>query len=132
LPITPTQSQIEALAAMPADEPVVMLNLLRFKDSADGIDAGISGREAYGIYGEQTAPFLARVGGRVLQAAEGRQTVIGPDELEWDMAIFVEYPSAKNFLAMATDPGYLKVHEHRDAALADSRLIACRPFSLGG
>jgi uncharacterized protein (DUF1330 family) len=128
--ITPTQSQVEALAAMPAGEPVVMLNLLRFKEDADGIDAGMTGREAYGIYGQQTAPFLARVGGRVLHAADARQTVIGPDE--WDMAIFVEYPSAQNFLAMATDPEYLKVHAHRDAALADSRLIACHSLALGG
>jgi uncharacterized protein (DUF1330 family) len=132
VPITPTQHQVEQLASHPSEEPVVMLNLLRFKDTADGVDAGMTGREAYAIYGEQTAPFLARVGGRVLNAAEAQQTVIGPEALEWDMAIFVEYPSPQNFLAMATDPEYLKVHEHRDAALADSRLIACRTFAPDG
>src|SRR5262249_46505531 len=128
--ITPTQSQIEQLAEQPADEPIVMLNLLRFKDAADGIDAGVSGEEAHARYGLQAAPFLSRVGGRVLQAVEARQSVIGPDALEWDMAILVEYPSAKRFLEMAMDPDYLRIHEHRDAALADSRLIACRGFAF--
>jgi hypothetical protein len=29
------------------------------------------------------------------------------------------------FIEMATDPEYLKIHAHREAALADSRLLAC-------
>ena len=129
MPIVPTQSQLEGLAADTSGEPVVMLNLLRFKEHADGIDAGISGREAYVRYGEGTAPFLAGVGGRVLQAVEAHQVVIGPEAERWDMALLVEYPSVKSFLTMASDPEYLRVHEHRDAALADSRLIACRGVS---
>jgi len=123
--ITPTRGQIEALVSASQDGPVVMLNLLRFKDRADGIDAGVSGREAYERYGRATGPFLEAVGGRVLQAAETRQTVIGPEALEWDMVLLVEYPSRAKFLEMATNPEYLKIHEHREAALADSRLIAC-------
>jgi uncharacterized protein (DUF1330 family) len=130
VPITPTQSQVEQLAANPSEEPVVMLNLLRFKDAADGIDLGVSGEEAYARYGVQAAPFLERVGGRVLLAVQARAMVIGPEALEWDMAILVEYPSRKHFLRMATDPEYLAVHEHRDAALADSRLIACSTFAF--
>ena len=128
--ITPTQSQIEQLAADTGSEPVVMLNLLRFKHTADGVDAGISGQEAHARYGQEAAPFLARAGGRVLNAVEASQMVIGPEALEWDMATLVEYPSRQSFLKMATDPEYLRVHQHRDAALADSRLIACRGFAF--
>lgn len=128
--ITPTQSQVEQLVAAEDDGPVVMLNLLRFKDEADGIDAGISGAEAYARYGEAAAPFLERVGGRLLHAVEARQVVVGPEAAEWDMALLVEYPSRKAFLAMATDPEYLKIHEHRIAALADSRLIACAAIDV--
>jgi hypothetical protein len=51
--------------------------------------------------------------------------VIGPEALEWDMVLMAEYPSRQKFLEMATDADYLRVHEHRAAALADSRLIAC-------
>ena len=54
---------------------------------------------------EATAPFLEGVGGRVLLAVEAQQMVIGPEALEWDMVLMVEYPSREKFLQMATDPG---------------------------
>lgn len=125
MPLTPTESQIERLAATDSDDPVIMLNLLRFKERAEGVDEGMSGREAYARYGEKVAPFLAAVGGRLLSAVEAKQVVIGPEETEWDAVLLVEYPSPKSFLQMAADPAYLAVHAHREAALADSRLIAC-------
>ena len=129
MPIAPTEAQITQFsgAANGSDEPVVMLNLLRFKERADGINAeeGISGAEAYGRYGAGVAEHLARVGGRILHASVAQQTVIGPDEREWDMVILAEYPSRAAFLEMAGDPDYLQVHQHRESALADSRLIAC-------
>jgi hypothetical protein len=31
---------------------------------------------------------------------------------------------------MVSDPGYLAIHAHREAALADSRLIACSPLTV--
>ncbi|MGO9488897.1 MAG: hypothetical protein ACLQBB_07700 [Solirubrobacteraceae bacterium] len=58
--------------------------------------------------------------------------MIGPEELEWDMALMVEYPSRQKFLEMASDADYLRVHEHRAAAIADSRLIACAAISADG
>jgi uncharacterized protein (DUF1330 family) len=123
--LVPTASQLEEIASSDAAGPVVMLNLLRFKERADGVDEGMSGADAYARYGEEAAPFLDRVGGRLLHAAAADQTVIGPEEREWDMVLLVEYPSRQAFLAMAGDPGYLEVHKHREAALEDSRLIAC-------
>ncbi len=51
--------------------------------------------------------------------------VIGPSESEWDLILLVEYPSRAKFLEMANNPDYMKIHAHREAALADSRLIAC-------
>jgi hypothetical protein len=53
--------------------------------------------------------------------------VIGPEEAEWDLVVSVLYPSRSAFLTMAMGPEYLKVHAHCDAALAESRLIACKP-----
>ncbi len=130
MPLTPTQDQLTRLAASDSEQPVVMLNLLRFKERADGIDEGLSGREAYERYGELTAPFLAAVGGRLLNAVAASEVVIGPEDGEWDMALLVEYPSRRRFLEMASNPDYLAVHAHREAALADSRLIACAPVAV--
>jgi uncharacterized protein (DUF1330 family) len=101
-----------------------MVNLLRFKELADG-DEGITGAEAYARYGAAVASHLERVGGRILFAAAAQESVIGPAESEWDLVVAVEYPSRKAFIEMTSDPDYLKAHGDREAALADSRLIAC-------
>jgi uncharacterized protein (DUF1330 family) len=125
VPVHPTEEQITKLMENSDDSPLVMLNLLRFKEHADGIDEGVSGAEAYARYSAATEPFLRGVGGRLLQAIAARQSVIGPAEPEWDLVLLVEYPSRAKFLEMAMNPEYLKIHAHREAALADSRLIAC-------
>lgn len=124
--IEPTPAQLQQLASSPDEGPVAMINLLKFRDRATGIDEadGISGLEAYGRYGAAVAPFLERVGGRVLMALKPEVSVIGPEALEWDLMIVAEYPSYGAFISMATDPDYLAIHTHRVAALADSRLIA--------
>ncbi len=130
--IDPTAEQISALAASTDSGPIVMLNLLRFKDRADGIDAAeaISGRQAYERYGEAVGPHLERAGGSVVHLAECSESVIGPEAEAWDMLVLVRYPSRQAFLAMIADPDYLASHGHRAAALQDSRLICCG--ELGG
>jgi len=52
--------------AGPADQPVVMVNLLRFKPRADAPDEGISGEEAYRRYAEPMRTFVESRGGRFL------------------------------------------------------------------
>ena len=125
MPVHPTSDQLQQLSESQDSGPVVMLNLLRFKPQADGIDEGVTGAEAYARYSAATEPYLKGVGGRLLMAIQPQQSVIGPQECEWDLVLLVEYPSRAKFLEMATNQGYLKVHAHREAALADSRLIAC-------
>jgi uncharacterized protein (DUF1330 family) len=129
VPVHPTAEQVSQLTQTADDGPVVMLNLLRFKQRADGIDKGVSGAEAYARYSEAVEPFLAGVGGRLLSAVRPGQSVIGPPESEWDLVLLVEYPSRAKFIEMATNPEYLKVHAHREAALVDSRLLACEQLS---
>lgn len=121
--IDPTPAQFEALAGSDDESPIVMVNLIRFKDRATGIDEGKTGAEAYGIYGQNIAPYLAEAGGEVLIATTSVDSIIGPEEPEWDMVILVRYPSRKAFLGMISNPGYLKEHEHRVAGVEEARLI---------
>jgi uncharacterized protein (DUF1330 family) len=121
--VTPTAAQLANLAEAPDDGPVVMLNLLRYRDqAADG--SGRSGREAYQAYGELVAPMVLDLGGSFVVHAVAEQTVIGPPGEAWDEMVLVEYPSRAAFLAMVQSPAYLEAHAHREAALADSRLVA--------
>jgi len=115
--LEPTPDQIAALAARPADEPVVMINLLQFR--ADG------GRQSYLRYMQEVFPHLQRVGGTVRYAGDSPTVVIGEGEKPWwDAIIVVEYPSPSAFLDMVTNEEYLKVHEHRAAGLDRGDLIA--------
>lgn len=118
--ITPTEEQFEQLRGAPAGGPIVMVNLLRFKPD---------GAEAYGRYATSVAPLLEQVGGRVLSTVACRQGVIGPEDERWDVVALVEYPSVEAFLEMVQNPAYLATHEHREAGLADSRLILSAPVS---
>jgi uncharacterized protein (DUF1330 family) len=128
--VDPTRDQAHAFSAAAEEDtaPVFMLNLLRFKERADGVDAadGISGAEAYGRYAEAVAPYLAGVGGEIVWSGACNGAVVGPDEPEWDVVAIVRYPSRQRFLEMTSNEGYLAIHGHRAAALADSRLIPCQ------
>jgi uncharacterized protein (DUF1330 family) len=122
--LEPTPEQLAALAARPADAPVVMINLLQF--GADG------GRESYLRYAQEVAPHLQRVGGIVRYAGAAPGVVIGDGEKPWwDAIIVVEYPSPAAFLDMVSNEEYLKVHEYRAAGLDRGDLIATSIWTMG-
>jgi uncharacterized protein (DUF1330 family) len=119
----PTPEQFAALAARPADEPVVMVNLLTFKTEG--------GREGYLRYAREVVPHVQRVGATVRWAGTAPTTVIGAGERPgWDAILIVEYPSPQAFIDMVTDPAYAEVHEHRVAALAHGDLIATSTWNM--
>jgi uncharacterized protein (DUF1330 family) len=119
----PTAEQLQRLVEARDEGPVVMLNLLRYADTAnDG--SGRTGREAYQHYGELVIPMLEARGAGFIVYATTEQTVIGPADEEWDEMILVQYPSRAAFIDMITSADYLAAHVHREAGLADSRLVA--------
>lgn len=135
--VDPERAQFEAFKALPRDTPIEMLNLVAFNDLAnypgDHLLArdGLTGAEAYGQYGKQTAPILKRVGGEIIWRAGFELTLIGPADEAWDAMFIARYPDAKAFLAMVTDPEYQKAVVHRQAAVRTSRLIRTRGGTPG-
>lgn len=125
--IEPTPAQLAAFVGATAAEPLYMLNLLRFKTTADGVLAAenISGTEAYDRYAAAVGLHLARVGGELFWAGACSRALIGPDDGEWDVVAIARYPNRQAFLDMISDPAYLETAALRSAALADSRLIPC-------
>lgn len=110
--------------------PVVMLNLLRFRTTADysatpelAPDAPISGHAAFDKYVEHTKFFLAESGGSIRFLGDGGAWLIGPADENWDMAMLIEQQSVEAFMAWNSHPEYLKGIGHRTAALIDSRLL---------
>ena len=120
----------DILKSIPADTPIVMLNLLRFRETADytaspslAPDTPITGAHAYARYMRHAAPFLAQAGGELLFKGQGGAALIGPSEERWDLTLLVRHRSVQGFLSFAKDPAYLAGVGHRTAALEDSRLL---------
>jgi uncharacterized protein (DUF1330 family) len=125
VPITPNRDQFTALAAAASadDGPVVMLNLLKFKEVATG---GGSGAASYNRYGDSVSRMVEERGGRVLWSGRVDQVLIGDEAANgWDAIALVQYPSRQAFIDMVSDETYQKSHEHREGGLAETVLIAC-------
>lgn len=131
--IDPTGPQVRNLRDNGPDGPVVMLNLLKFRERAnypaDSGFAALSGEEAYKRY--QHA-FVVTVGAtsqaQVLYDGPAQNVVIGDPaakEADWDKVLLVRYPSRKHFLAMMADEEYRKALVHRYAGLERTVLIQC-------
>jgi len=126
--IDPTAESVKQLVArVPTGVPVVMLNLLRFREQAaypeDKAQPLRSGREAYAVYVKEIEPHLGAVGGRMIWKGSAHHAFIAPPGESWDEVLLVEYPSRDAFLAMLKSPPYQAMTFHRTAALEDARLI---------
>jgi uncharacterized protein (DUF1330 family) len=110
--IVPNEKQFAELASNPDPGPVVMLNLIKFSDAVE-----------YGRYGESALKMVEQRGGRLLWHGKPQQTLVG--EADWDYVALVEYPSRKAFIDMVTDREYRKAHEHREAGVDHTVLLAC-------
>ncbi len=126
--ILPRDEQVAALVENDKGGPINMLNLLKFKDTAeypDGRDADISGREAYDRYGIAVVEQVAKAGGEIVFAGEAGTLVVGEGDLQWDMVVIVKYPSIAAFIEMTGSDEYDEIHVHRDAGLAHQLLVQC-------
>ena len=128
--LQPTQAQGAALFTRNIPGELVMLNLIRLRETADysehpavAPESPISGREAFQKYIDFTMPFLTESGGELLFLGNGGSYFIGPAEEQWDVVMLVKQNSLKDFMAFATNEAYLVGLGHRSAATLDSRLL---------
>jgi uncharacterized protein (DUF1330 family) len=119
--VAPTPEQIRELTEDGHDQPIYMVNLLKFKEKAeyeDGRETELSGQEAYGIYGMEVAGHLAKVGGKPVIGGRVTGLRLGVVEELWDVVAIAMYPNRKAMLTMIMNPEYQKSAEHRAAGLA--------------
>lgn len=130
--VDPTKESFAAFRGMTREGPVHMLNLIRLREKAayaDGRD--VSGLEAYRAYGRESGPIFRALGGRQVWIGRPELMLIGPEDERWDIAFIAEYPSVDAFVQMLRDPAYREAVKHRQAAVADSRLIRMELASPG-
>ncbi|HWZ60180.1 MAG TPA: hypothetical protein VNW46_14480 [Gemmatimonadaceae bacterium] len=128
--LEPTQDSGRAFVTRQIAGPVVMLNLLRFRETADysatphlAPPHPISGADAFQRYIDHTLPYLRETGGDVVFLGTGGRFLIGPESERWDMMMLVRQQSVASFLSFASHDAYLAGLGHRTAALEDSRLL---------
>lgn len=120
--------------ALGDDDPILMVNLLKFKDKAeyeDGRATNLTGREAYEIYVTETREHLANVGAELILGGEVNGLLLGEVEELWDAFGVARYPSRKAMIAMARNPAYIESEKHRAAGLAGQLNIEVSEQGLG-
>jgi uncharacterized protein (DUF1330 family) len=124
--VHPTRSRVEELLASDSGDPVVMLNLLKFRAEAQYADdrpSDLTGREAYQLYGAAMQRIVEDNGGRVLFGGDIDSVVIGEIADGWDTCVLVEYPSGAAFATIVTSPEVTEVGVHRAAGLEGQLLL---------
>jgi uncharacterized protein (DUF1330 family) len=119
--VFPGTEQITSFFGGPENGPFVMVNVLKFKETAeyaDGSDADLSGAKAYARYGKGIQACLAAVDGKQIYAGPVTGLMIGEVEELWDMVALVEYPSLAAMQKMMSSPEYRAIEVHRKAGLA--------------
>ena len=118
--VIPNEEQINGFLENPEIGPISMVNLLKYKDKAiyeDGRDTNLTGEEAYKLYASEVINFVEKYGGEFIFAGKVSRLMLGEVDDLWDAIAIAKYPNRKAMLDMTMDPGYQKIHIHRDAGL---------------
>ena len=115
---------VAGLAELMHKGPVVMLNLMRFRERS--LDGDGTGWDAYLRYSALTVPMIKARGGTLLWSGDARAVALGePDAAEWDYVALVYYPDATAFVDMMTSADYeTRCDPHRRNGCADHLIIA--------
>lgn len=100
----PTPEQLQEFMKLPNDTPVVMVNLLKFKDPV-----------AYQKYGVEVGKLLNNIGAEVIFSGACKMALIGG--ASWDHVALVRYPNAQALMKMSQSPEYLAIHHYREEGL---------------
>ena len=118
--VMPNDQQMAGFLEEGKDQPIYMVNLLKFKDKAtypDKRDTDLSGVEAYAIFGQEVRKHLEKVGAKPIFSGKVSRLMLGEVEDLWDTVAIAMYPNRKAMLDMLSDPEYIKSAQHRVAGL---------------
>jgi uncharacterized protein (DUF1330 family) len=119
-----TTSAINELPGhVPDGERLVVLHLLRYRDSVGPGKNNSTGRQSFEHYLQMTRPVLMHVGGRPLWRGQARFVLLGPTGERWDEVMLFSYPSLRAFERFVDDARHQAGLSFRTAALEDSRIV---------
>ena len=96
---------IDAVAGLDPDTPVVMLNLMKFRERS--LDGNGSGWDAYRRYSAHTIKLMKARGATIVWAGDVRTVALGSvADGDWDYVALVWYPKPAAFIDMLTSAEY--------------------------
>lgn len=111
--VNPSGQGLKRFLETAPDEPVVMLNLLRFTDG---------GQNSYERYLAHFGDCAAEVGAEVIYYGDGDSALVAEDGQAWDAVLLVRYPTRRAFSEMVRNPRYQEGTHLRDEALVEAVL----------
>ena len=128
--IYPSSEQVQTLLAGPPDQPVVMVNVLRFKPRADGTTSTESGEASYMRYADKMRKVVESHGGRFVWMGRVDSVVIGDPNERFDVIGLVQYPSRQKFVEIMFSDAVREIGGDRSAGLEMQWLIATTPVGV--
>lgn len=123
MPVVPKDLNDEFVRSLPDQGPVVMVNLVRFRERS--LDGNGSGWDAYSRYSKGDMPLLKKVRGTIIWAGNVEGAALGDlGEGRWDWVVLVHYPSRAAFLEMMTSPEYARINGDRENGVEDHVILA--------
>jgi uncharacterized protein (DUF1330 family) len=117
---------VKGLQALDPLAPVVMVNLMRFRECS--LDGDGSGWDAYLRYSALTVPMIKARGGTLLWTGDAKAVALGIEAGNtWDYLALVYYPDVAAFIDMMTSKDYeTRCDPHRTNGCAQHVIIATR------
>jgi uncharacterized protein (DUF1330 family) len=115
---------VKGLQALDLQAPVVMVNLMRFRERS--LDGDGSGWDAYLRYSALTVPMIKARGGTLLWTGGAKAVALGSEAgNQWDYLALVYYPTVAAFIDMMTSEDYeQRCDPHRTNGCAEHVIIA--------
>ncbi|MFC7050816.1 DUF1330 domain-containing protein [Emcibacter nanhaiensis] len=128
--VFPTDKQIEEFTARDPDLPMLMVNLVRFRENAFYPDGSrftpCSGQTAFEErYAGPASQIAEAMGARLVIGEAVRQIFVGPEDEKWHRFYLLYYPETRIFLDLLVMPEFLDLSVHRTAGSLDARMIIC-------
>ena len=119
MPVDPRGADLKRFLAQDDGGPVVMLNLLRYREG---------GEARYHEYVRRFREFLPD-GAQILCVGDCSTILVAPETHSWDALLVVRYPTRRSFTEMVANPAYQEITALRTNALDEAVLQATVPWA---
>jgi hypothetical protein len=121
--IDPNEEAINKLLDLPQDQPIILLNLLRFNE-------GEGGEPQFKKYVRHCLIHGPRFGVDFLYLGKGGHVMVAEEGQSWDAVWLVRYPNSKQFFALLHDADFKSGFHLRGNSLKEAVLQVTSPWDV--